>query len=222
MMKKQSLVALGLLLLIPVVLMLGGLLSNLINPEIAAGHANYTRNYQLLNTLKILTFLASAACAAVLWMLACFVVIRSKKRSYLWLLLTVLGPFGFAVLAMLSDRAPLETDRYARFVRDLNGYVRVAYEVGSFVLVWVIAYEAMVVQRNLMIRYEAAATGVSIAQIIDQQNASGGMWAFAEGNEVMFLVAVLYLLRPMIFSLVSGVGAMMGSRAAASSSDNTV
>ncbi len=221
-MKKQSLVALGLLLLIPVVLMLGGLLSNLINPEIAAGHANYTRNYQLLNTLKILTFLASAACAAVLWMLACFVVIRSKKRSYLWLLLTVLGPFGFAVLAMLSDRAPLETDRYARFVRDLNGYVRVAYEVGSFVLVWVIAYEAMVVQRNLMIRYEAAATGVSIAQIIDQQNASGGMWAFAEGNEVMFLVAVLYLLRPMIFSLVSGVGAMMGSRAAASSSDNTV
>lgn len=155
-------------------------------------------------------------------MLACFVVIRSKKRSYLWLLLTVLGPFGFAVLAMLSDRAPLETDRYARFVRDLNGYVRVAYEVGSFVLVWVIAYEAMVVQRNLMIRYEAAATGVSIAQIIDQQNASGGMWAFAEGNEVMFLVAVLYLLRPMIFSLVSGVGAMMGSRAAASSSDNTV
>jgi hypothetical protein len=210
MMKKQSLVALGLLLLIPVVLMLGGLLSNLINPEIAAGHANYTRNYQLLNTLKILTFLASAACAAVLWMLACFVVIRSKKRSYLWLLLTVLGPFGFAVLAMLSDRAPLETDRYARFVRDLNGYVRVAYEVGSFVLVWVIAYEAMVVQRNLMIRYEAAATGVSIAQIIDQQNASGGMWAFAEGNEVMFLVAVLYLLRPMIFSLVCGVGAMMG------------
>ena len=78
------------------------------------------------------------------------------------------------------------------------------------------------VQRNLMIRYEAAATGVSIAQIIDQQNASGGMWAFAEGNEVMFLVAVLFLLRPMIFSLVSGVGAMMGSRAAASSSDNTV
>ena len=221
-MKKQSLVALGLLLLIPVVLMLGGLLSNLINPEIATGHANYTRNYQLLNTLKILTFLASAACAAVLWMLACFVVIRSKKRSYLWLLLTVLGPFGFAVLAMLRDRAPLETDRYARFVRDLNGYVRVAYEVGSFLLVWVIAYEAMVVQRNLMIRYEAAATGVSIAQIIDQQNASGGMWAFAEGNEVMFLVAVLYLLRPMIFSLVSGVGAMMGSRAAASSSDNTV
>jgi len=90
-----------------VVLMLGGMLSNLINPEIAAGHTNYARNFQLLSTLKILTFLASAACAAVLWMLACFVVIRSKKRSYLWLLLAVLGPFGIAVLAMLSDRAQL-------------------------------------------------------------------------------------------------------------------
>jgi hypothetical protein len=211
-MKKQAVVALFLLLLIPVVLMLGGMLSNLIDPEIAAGHPHYTRNYQLLSTLKILIFLTSVACAAVLWMLACFVVIRSKKRSLLWLLMAVLGPFGFAVLAMLSDRAPLDTDRYARFVRNLNGYVRVAYEVGSFVLVWVIAYQAMVVQRNLMIRYEAAATGVSIAQIIDQQNASGGMWAFAEGNEVMFLVAVLYLLRPMVFSVVSGVAPRKASR----------
>lgn len=211
-MKKQAVVALFLLLLIPVVLMLGGMLSNLINPEIAAGHPHSTRNFQLLSTLKILTFLTSGACAAVLWMLACFVVIRSKKRSLLWLLMAVLGPFGFAVLTMLSDRAPLETDRYARFVRNLNGYVRVGYEVGSFVLVWVIAYQAMVMQRNLMIRYEAATTGVSIAQITDQQNASGGMWAFAEGNEVMFLVAVLYLLRPMVFSFVSGMAPTKGSR----------
>jgi len=211
-MKKQSVLALLLLLLIPVVLMLGGMLSNLINPEIAAGHANYARNYQVLNTLKIMIFLASAACGAVLWMLACLVVIRSKKRSYLWLLLAVLGPFGIAVLAMLRDRAPLETDRYARFVRNLNGYVRVGYEVCTFVIVWVLAYEAMVLQRTLMIRFEAAATGVSTAQIIDLQNASSGMWAFAEGNEVMFLVAVLYLLRPMIFSFVSQVVTTMKVR----------
>jgi len=210
-MKKQSVVALGLLLLIPVVLLLGGMLSNLINPEIAAGHSNYVRNFQLLSTLKILTFLASAACAAVLWMLACFVVIRSKKRSYLWLLLAVLGPFGIAVLAMLSDRAQLESDRYARFVGNLNGYVRVGYEVCCFVMIWVVAYEAMVLQRMLMIRLEAATTGVSTAQIISVQNASSGMWAFAEGNEVMFLVAVFYLLRPMVFSFMSGVLAKMTS-----------
>jgi hypothetical protein len=219
MMKKQSVLAFLLLLLIPVVLMLGGMLSNLINPEIAAGHPNYARNYQLLNTLKIMIFLASAACGAVLWMLACLVVIRSKKRSYLWLLLAVLGPFGIAVLAMLRDRAPLETDRYARFVRNLNGYVRVGYEVCTFVIVWVVAYEAMVLQRTLMIRFEAATTGVSTAQIMNVQNASSGMWAFAEGNEVMFLVAVFYLLRPMVFSVVSGAMASMASRATPGSSN---
>lgn len=208
MMKKQSVLALVFLLLIPVALVLGGMVSNLIDPEIAAGYSNYARNFQILSTLKILTFFASVAGATVLWMLACFVVIRSKKRSYLWLLLAVFGPFGIAVLAMLSDRAPLETDRYARFVGHLNGYVRVGYEVCTFVLVWVLAYEAMVLQRNLMIHYEAATTGVSTAQIISVQNASSGMWAFAEGNEVMFLVAVFYLLRPMVFSLVSQVTTM--------------
>jgi hypothetical protein len=219
MMKKQSVLALGLLVLIPVVLILGGMLSNLIDPEIATGHPNYTRNYQLLNTLKILTFGASVAGAAVLWMLACLVVIRSKKRSYLWLMLAVLGPFGLAVLATLSDRAPLETDRYARFVRNLNGYVRVGYEVCTFVLVWCLAYEAMVLQRTLMIWLQAAVTGVSTAQIVSVQNASSGMWAFAEGNEVMFLVALFYLLRPMVFSCVSSV---MASRATSSASNSHI
>lgn len=104
---------------------------------------------------------------------------------------------------MLSDRAPAEKDRYARFVRNLNKGVRVGYELCTFVILWVLAYQAMVLQRILMIRIEAAATGVSTAQIISVQNASSGMWAFAEGNEVMFLVALFYLLRPIVFSLVS-------------------
>jgi hypothetical protein len=55
MMKKQMVVALVLLLLIPVVSMLGGLLFSMINPEIAAGHANYARNYHLLSLVKIMT-----------------------------------------------------------------------------------------------------------------------------------------------------------------------
>jgi len=96
-------------------------------------------------------------------------------------------------------------------VGNLNGYVRVGYEVCCFVMIWVVAYEAMVLQRMLMIRLEAATTGVSTAQIISVQNASSGMWAFAEGNEVMFLVAVFYLLRPMVFSFMSGVLAKMTS-----------
>lgn len=92
MMKRQWVVAIVLLLLIPLVLALGGLLSNMIDPEIAAGHPNYVRNYHLLSLLKNLCFLASLAGAGVLWMLACLLVIRSKKRSYLWLLMAALGP----------------------------------------------------------------------------------------------------------------------------------
>jgi hypothetical protein len=96
-------------------------------------------------------------------------------------------------------------------VRSLNGFVRAGYELCTFVIVWALAYEAMVLKRTLMIRYEAATTGSSIAQVTDLHNASGGMWAFAEGMEVMFFVVLLYLLRPVIFNLVGRVAATMGS-----------
>jgi hypothetical protein len=204
-MKKQSVIALFLLLLIPVVSAAGGMLFSLINPEIAAGHPNYERNYHLLNLLRNACLLGSGAVAAGLWLLACLLVIRSKQRSYVWLLLAALGPFGFAVLAMLNDRAAAETDRYARFVRSLNRFARATYEICSFLIVWVLAYEAMVLNRELIIRYQAITTGVSTAQIIDLQSASSGMWAFAEMNEVMFLVALLYLLRPLVVGIVAQV-----------------
>jgi hypothetical protein len=211
MIKKQSVAALVLLLLIPLVLALGGLLFNLIHPEIAAGHPNYARNYHLLSLLKNMSFWASVAGVAVLWLLVCLLVIRSKKRSHLWLFLAALGPFGLAVLAMLHDRAPAETDWHARFVRKLNWFVRAGYELCTFVIIWVLAYEAVVLKRTLMIRYEAATTGVSTAQIIATQNASSGMWAFAEGNEVMYLVVLLYLLWPIVFNIVGRVAANMAS-----------
>jgi len=187
--------------------MLGGALFSFINPEIAAGHPNYVRNYHLLDRLRISILWASLACAVVLWILACLLVIRSKKRSYLWLILAALGPFGFAVLAMLGDREPVETDRYIRFMRSMNGPMRVAYELGCFVVIWVLAYQAMVLKRNLMIAYQAATTGVSTAQIISVQNASSGMWAFGEGIEVMFLVVLFYVLRPFVFRLLANVAA---------------
>ena len=187
------------------------MLFNRINPEIAAGHPNYVHNYHRLSLLKHLSFWASGAAAAVLWLLVCLLVIRSKERSRLWLFLAALGPFGFAILAMLNDRAPVATDRHARFVRNLNKLVRVGYELCTFVIVWVLAYEAMVLKRTLVIRYEAATTGVSTAQIIDRQNASGGMWAFAEGMEVMYLVVLIYLLWPIVFNMAGRVGASMAS-----------
>jgi len=210
-MKKQHLVALVLLLLIPVVLALGGLLFSLINPEIAAGHPNYVRNFHLLNLLKLSVIWATVATVAVLWLLVCLQVIRSKKRSGAWLFLAALGPFGLAVLAMLSDRETAGLDPYSRFVGSLNVFVRVGYEICAFVILWLLAWEAMVLKRTLMIRFEAVTTGVPVAQIIDLQNASSGMWAFGEGLEVMFLVVLLYLLRPVVFNLVSRVTAIATS-----------
>jgi hypothetical protein len=210
-MKKQTVVAFILLLLIPVVLMLGGLLFSLINPEIAAGHPNYARNFQLLSLAKNVTMWAAASVVAVLWLLACFLVIRSKERSPLWLLFAAFGPIGFAILVTLNDKTPNEVDRHARFVRSLNIFVRVGYEVCRFVIIWLLAYQAMVLKRNLMIMYQSATTGISTAQIIDQQNASSGMWAFTEGMEVMYLVVLFYLLWPIVFNVVSRLAAMMAS-----------
>jgi hypothetical protein len=62
--------------------------------------------------------------------------------------------------------------------------------------VWFLAFQIMVLKRDLMIMYTAATTGISTPQIIDQQNLSSGMWAFSEGLEV------LYLLWPICFNLV--------------------
>ena len=79
-------IALGLILLIPIVVMAGGLVLSLINPEIAAGHPDYVRNYHLLSVVRISAWMGSLALAGILWLLACFLVIRSKQRSPWWLL----------------------------------------------------------------------------------------------------------------------------------------
>ena len=163
----------------------------------------------LLSLLKDITFWASGAVVVTLWLLVCFLVIRSKERSSWWLFAAASGPFGFAILAMLNDRAPTETNRHARFVRNLNRFVRVGYEVCIFVIIWELAWQAMVLKRNLMIMHESATTGMSTAQIIDLQNASSGMWAFAEGNEVMYMVVLLYLIWPIAFNIVGRVTAIM-------------
>jgi hypothetical protein len=213
-MKKQLFVALVLLLLIPVVWMLGGLVFSLINPEIAAGHPDYARNFHLLSLVKIVAALGSTALVGILWLLACFLVIQSKGRSSLWLFLAALGPFGFAILAILDDEAPAETDRHARFVRQVSGIVRVGYELCTFVVIWFVAFEAMVLMRSLIVMYQSATTGMSTAQIIDLQNASSGMWAFSEGLEVMYIVALLYLVRPLIFNTVGRAAAIVALRKA--------
>jgi hypothetical protein len=89
--------------------------------------------------------------------------------------------------------------------------VRAGYQACTFAVIWLLADQAMVLKRNLTIQYESATTGVSTAQIIDQRNASSGMWAFAEGNEVMYMVVLLYLIWPILFNLVARVAASKAS-----------
>ena len=210
-MKRETVVALVLLLLIPAVLMLGGFLFALINPEIAAGHANYALNFHLLSRLRVAVFLGSGAVAALLWLVVFFLVIRSKERSLWWMFLAALGPIGLAILATLNDRVPAQTDRHARFVQNLNKLQRVAYEACRFLVIWELAYQAMVLKRNLMILYESATTGTSTAEIIATQTASSGMWAFGESLEVMFLVVLFYLLWPIVFNIVARLAAFVAS-----------
>jgi hypothetical protein len=81
-------------------------------------------------------------------------------------------------------------------------YWRVPIEIAAFITVWSLAYELMVLKRDLMIRYESFMSGTPVATITDLQNQSSGMWAFSEGNEVIYLVVLIYLLWPVFFNVV--------------------
>ncbi len=202
MFKRPYVLAIVSFLMIPAVTVLAGLLINSIDPEIAARTSNYERNYRLLSLAKTLSVLAVLLVIMGLWFLTCFFLVKSKKRSYGWLPLAMFGPFGLIILTLLSDNVSAPGDLYQQFIRKLKIYLRVVYELGFFVVVWVGAFLTMVLERDLMIIYEAATTGTSTAQIIDQQNASSGMWAFREGLEVLFLVVLFYLLWPICFNAV--------------------
>jgi UDP-N-acetylmuramyl pentapeptide phosphotransferase/UDP-N-acetylglucosamine-1-phosphate transferase len=141
-----------------------------------------------------------AGLALALWALTCYLVLKSRQRSLGWLLLAAAGPFGF--IAMLEDLAPASDDLYQKFIRKLKLYWRVPIEIAAFVTVWSLAFELMVLKRDLMIRYESFTSGTPVATIIDRQNQSSGMWAFSEGNEVIYLVVLIYLLWPVFFNVV--------------------
>jgi hypothetical protein len=72
-------------------------------------------------------------------------------------------------------------------------------------------WDTVVLKHTLLIMYEAAATGTSAAQIIAQQNASSGMWAFGEGLEELYLVVIFYLLWPICFNIVARLPGLWAS-----------
>jgi len=203
MFKKYYLFSLASFLLIPPVVIMGSGVSIFINPEIAARHANYERNYQLLSLLKQMILLATLLLAIGMWLLTCFLLVKSSGQTYWWLLLALLGPFGLIGLTMLSDRSPAARDFHQQFIQRQKSFLRTLYETVFYAGVWVVAFFSMLLKRDLMITFQAASTGMTRSQIIDQQNASSGMWAFAEGLEVLYFAMCFALPRPLIFNLVA-------------------
>lgn len=200
--KRHYLLALACYLSIPVVMFAGAGLHRLIDPEMARGHADYVRDYHLLELVRLGALVATAALILILWISCCYLVLKSRQRSLPWLALAAAGPFGFIVIAMLKDKSPAPDDLYQQFIRKLKIHWRACLEVALFVLVWSLAYEAVVVKRELMISWESFTTGTPASAIIAQQNASSGMWAFGEGMEEIYLVVLIYLLWPIFFNLV--------------------
>src|SRR5450432_3001131 len=88
--RRLYLFAVVALLAIPAVTVLGGMLVNAINPEIAAGHPDYVRNFWLLTQLKHALMMATALLDGVLWLLCCGFLLKAKARSYWWLPLAAL------------------------------------------------------------------------------------------------------------------------------------
>jgi len=205
MIKKYYILAIVSLLAIPVVTMAGGTIAILIDPEIAVHSANYERNFRLLNQLKFGVMLTAFAVDIALWVLACFFLLKSKRQSYWWLPLSVLGPFGLIALTIVRDRDPLPGDLYQRFIRSMKSVWRVAYEVGIFVLVWFVAFLSVALLGEIRILAESAYTGTPRAQIVAVQLASSGMWAFTEGLETLALVVLFYLTYPVLFNVAGRI-----------------
>lgn len=155
----------------------------------------------MLEQAQLGALIAAAGLALVLWSSACYLVLKSRLRSPIWLLLAAAGPFGFIAISMLEDRSPAPDDLYQQFIRKLNMYRRVPLEVAMYVSAWFLAHESVVLKRQLMIAYESFSTGTPVTTIIAEQSASSGMWAFGEGLQEMYLVVLVYLLWPILFNL---------------------
>jgi len=202
MLKRRYVPALVCYLAIPVVLIAGMRLSFLLEPEWARGHADYAFRFWLLEMAQRGVQLATLGLLLGLWLAVCYLVLKSRQRSLLWLPLAAAGPFGFIGIAMLQDHEPAPEDSYQRFIRKMKMYWRVPLEIAVFVSVWTLAFLAMALKRDLMISYESFSTGTPVDTIIARQNESSGMYAFSEGLEVFFFVVLIYLVLPIIFNLL--------------------
>ena len=106
--------------MIPLIWLAGGALMAAIDPEKLAGHANYVRNYRLLELARGAAMLAMFGAVVVAWFVSCLLLIKSKHQTYRWLPIALLGPIGLAILASLLNLGPEPHDLYERLNRSLN------------------------------------------------------------------------------------------------------
>ena len=120
--KRHYVIALACYLAIPAVVIAGVGLSRLIDPEMARASADYARNFRLLKLAATGALMATAGLALALWASTCYLVLKSRQRSVLWLALAAAGPFGLMFIAILADRWPAPDDLYHQFIRKLKFY----------------------------------------------------------------------------------------------------
>lgn len=209
--KRHYVQAIACYLAIPAAMFAGAALAGLIDPEMARGRADYARDYRLLELVKTGVVAAAAGVMLVLWGATCYLVLTSRQRSLRWLPLAAAGPFGFIVIALLGDRSPAPDDRYQQFIGKLKLYWRIPLEIVVFLAVWMLAFHCVMLLHELMIAYQSFRTGIPIASIVAEQNASSGMHAFGEALEMLYLVPLIYLLWPVLFNLA---GRLFGPRTA--------
>ncbi len=190
-------------LLIPVVVIGGMGLTSAINPEWAMKTAHYSRNFHLLQGLQRLLMLGTLAATGLLWLAVFAFLLKGKGRSLGWVALAALGPFGLAGVAMLNDAAPEAEDAYQRWRAGRGVPLRVLSEIVFAYCAWTLAYRLVVLKSDVQVLMESRVTGVPIAQILAVRNASSGMWAFSEGLEQLFLIAMIYLAWPFCFNLAA-------------------
>ena len=186
------------LALIPVVLIGAVVVHGMIDPEIAARHANYERNYRLLESIRSAVFHGALLVMLALWFAACVFLARTKDRSVLWATFGVLGPLGFAVIAALRSRAGQPEGPYQSFIARLGTATHIAFELLLFVAIVSLSIAAVSLHEDVMIAWAAHAQGVSVEEIVRERDASSGMYAFSELLETIYVIVCLYFVVPLV------------------------
>jgi hypothetical protein len=194
------------LLLIPVVVIIAAQIFAAINPELAAGHANYARNYALLDHARRVALLGGPVLAGVLWLLSGFWLLRAKLRRGAWLWLAVLGAPGFALLSALLDRSPpAPNDAYRRQLARLPLVLRILYEVVRFAALTFVTMQLIEWWNDGTALFEATRRGVALAVVLAERDASSGMWAFGDAMRAGFLFVLIYALWPAGYNTMAGL-----------------